>query len=304
MTGNDVLFGEGQDDDIYGGTGYDRIYGGTGTGRHPRRRRQDPTPAATARPSRSTCSTVAEHRGRVELARPVHRRRSSHHRRAEEGRSCSPPGPIGARNDIIYGGLGDDFLHGGAGDDAISGAEALREFYNEASARSTTDPLALRPGDDEVRRSTTPTTRGRRSRLPPQLRRVPASTRRPASRSTSAACSVKSDDGRDRIFGDNGNDWLVGGTNCDWLFGGFGDDLLNLDDNLETNGGRNDEPEDDDALPRRRLRLRRRRPRRADRQHRRDRMFDWHGEFNSFVVPFARSAARPSTATSARSPAT
>ena len=30
MTGNDVLFGEGQDDDIYGGTGNDRIYGGTG----------------------------------------------------------------------------------------------------------------------------------------------------------------------------------------------------------------------------------------------------------------------------------
>ena len=53
---------------------------------------------------------------------------------------------------------------------------------------------------------------------------------------------VKSDDGRDRIFGDDGNDWIVGGTDCDWLFGGFGDDLLNLDDNLETNGGRTTGP--------------------------------------------------------------
>ena len=87
------------------------------------------------------------------------------------------------------------------------------------------------------------------------------------SRSSSAAQLVKSEDGRDRIFGDNGNDWIVGGTDCDWLFGGFGDDLLNLDDNLETNGGANDRTRGRRAVPRRRLRVRRRRPRRADREH-------------------------------------
>ena len=99
---------------------------------------------------------------------------------------------------------------------------------------------------------------------------------------------VKSDDGRDRLFGDNGNDWIVGGTNCDWLFGGFGDDYLQLDDNLETNGGANDNPEDDD-------------PRFRDGDFAfggagrdvliantaLDRMYDWGGEFNTFVVPFA-----------------
>ena len=80
---------------------------------------------------------------------------------------------------------------------------------------------------------------------------------------------VKSEDGRDRLYGDLWHDWLVGGTDCDWLFGGFGDDLLQLDDNLETAGGANTEPrERRPALPRRRLRLRRRRARRADRQHR------------------------------------
>ena len=98
---------------------------------------------------------------------------------------------------------------------------------------------------------------------------------------------MKSEDGRDRIFGDNGNDWLVGGTDCDWLFGGFGDDLLNLDDYLETNGGLNDRPEDDERF------------RDGDfafggagrdvliANTAQDRMFDWHGEFNTFVVPFA-----------------
>ena len=37
--------------------------------------------------------------------------------------------PVGAANDIIYGGVGDDSIHGGAGDDAISGAEAPVESY-------------------------------------------------------------------------------------------------------------------------------------------------------------------------------
>ena len=45
------------------------------------------------------------------------------------------------------------------------------------------------------------------------------------------------------IFGDLGNDWLVGGTGQDHIYGGYGDDLLNADDNLETNGGLNDIPD-------------------------------------------------------------
>ena len=62
---------------------------------------------------------------------------------------------------------------------------------------------------------------------------------------------------------------------------------MNLDDNLETNGGANDGIEDDERF------------RDGDfafggagrdvliANTAQDRMFDWHGEFNSFIVPFA-----------------
>ncbi len=85
-----------------------------------------------------------------------------------------------------------------------------------------------------------------------------------------------------------GHDWIVGGTGHDRLFGGFGDDLLNLDDNLDTNGGLNDVADDrswgdfaygggglDVLIANTGL----------------DRMFDWTGEFNSFIVPFSRFGA-------------
>src|SRR4029079_7591937 len=52
--------------------------------------------------------------------------------------------PLTGGNDVIYGGLGDDFIHGESGDDAISGAEALREFYNELPVVET-NPLHYDP---------------------------------------------------------------------------------------------------------------------------------------------------------------
>ena len=69
------------------------------------------------------------------------------------------------------------------------------------------------------------------------------------------------------------------------MFGGAGDDMLNADDNLDTAGGLNNGP--DAALF-------------ADpdwvfggdgldvmiANTGADRMFDWHGEFNTFVVPY------------------
>ena len=103
---------------------------------------------------------------------------------------------------------------------------------------------------------------------------------------------VKINDGKDRIFGDDGNDWLVGGTGHNRLFGGMGDDLMNADNNLETNGGLNDVP---DA------------PAYADADFAfggggldvlnantgADRLIDWNGEFNSYLVPSAPSVCRP-----------
>src|SRR5207245_2243627 len=70
------------------------------------------------------------------------------------------------------------------------------------------------------------------------------------------------------------------------LFGGQGDDLMNADDNLDTNGGLNNMPDATQF---------------ADRDFvyggdgldvmiantGGDRMFDWGGEFNSYIVPFS-----------------
>ena len=102
-------------------------------------------------------------------------------------------------------------------------------------------------------------------------------------------------DGDDVIFGDLGNDWLVGGTGRDHIYGGYGDDLLNADDNLETNGGLNDIP--DGMVPSwediafggagRDVLMAN-----NDADHGTnaggDRLIDWAGEFNSYLVPFAQ----------------
>jgi Ca2+-binding RTX toxin-like protein len=92
-------------------------------------------------------------------------------------------------------------------------------------------------------------------------------------------------DGDDRIFGDLGNDWVVGGTGRDAMFPGWGNDLVNADDNLETNGGLNNRTDTNpsyndlvyggaglDVLI-------------ANTGG--DRMDDFVGEFNSFYVPYS-----------------
>ncbi|MHC4996014.1 MAG: putative Ig domain-containing protein, partial [Planctomycetota bacterium] len=103
--------------------------------------------------------------------------------------------------------------------------------------------------------------------------------------------SVEEDDGRDALFGHVGNDWLVGGTNNDYLFGGYGHDVHNADDNHETDGGQNQSPDEfvDDGFH----------TTNSDHAYGgagvdiliantgRDRLIDWVGEFNSYLVPFA-----------------
>ena len=103
------------------------------------------------------------------------------------------------------------------------------------------------------------------------------------------------EDGKDWVFGDHGNVVLFGGTGHDRLFGGKGDDYLQLDDNLNTGGGLNTDSDDAttplttagagdfayggdglDVLI-------------ANSGY--DRMYDWGGEFNSFVAPFSRFGA-------------
>ncbi|MGH2998422.1 MAG: beta strand repeat-containing protein, partial [Gaiellaceae bacterium] len=92
-------------------------------------------------------------------------------------------------------------------------------------------------------------------------------------------------DGNDHLFGDNGNDWLVGGTGRDSLFGGMGNDLLNADDNLNTANGTNlgtdtNPSYEDIAYGGGGLDV-------LIANTGGDRLIDWGGEYNSFLVPFS-----------------
>jgi Ca2+-binding RTX toxin-like protein len=93
------------------------------------------------------------------------------------------------------------------------------------------------------------------------------------------------DDGADRIFGDTGNDWLVGGTGRDDLFGGFGNDLLNADDDHGTDQLRNELPDTQVSYEDRAFGGAGRDVLIGNTGG--DRLIDWVGEFNSFLVPFA-----------------
>ncbi|MCT7970157.1 proprotein convertase P-domain-containing protein [Laspinema sp. D1] len=269
MTGNDVLFGNGQDDDIFGGIGHDRIYGGTGEdgilgddGRifTSRNGETESLYGLTTRNLPGNISIPGPFIGAI-----VH----ENGRLKKEARWTAFD--FGG-NDIIYGGLGDDFLHGGTGDDAISGAEALPEFY-QATPVTEFNSLGY---DPITRKLAVYDAYNPREKIAGFLLNFEAVD----------ANGNKIDDGLDYIFGDNGHDWLVGGTNRDRLFGGMGDDLINADDNHETNGGLNNRPDD---------------PEFADADFAfggggldvliantgGDRLFDWTGEFNSFLVPFS-----------------
>ncbi len=106
-------------------------------------------------------------------------------------------------------------------------------------------------------------------------------------------------DGNDRIFGDLGNDWIVGGTGRDNLYGGFGNDLLNADDFLETNGDERRPSSKDTVDSLNDNESPDTQPSYEDRAFGGggrdiligntggDRLIDWVGEFNSYLVPFA-----------------
>ena len=92
-------------------------------------------------------------------------------------------------------------------------------------------------------------------------------------------------DGNDLMFGDLGNDWLVGGSGKDDIYGGWGNDLMNADDILTTNGSLNDTTDTHGTY--------------EDRAYGGagidiligntggDRLIDWVGEWNSYIVPFS-----------------
>jgi Ca2+-binding RTX toxin-like protein len=288
MTDNDVLFGEGQDDDLYGGSGDDRLYGGSGVDGI----LGDDGLIYTSRNGMTEPlygMTQANHETAISLPGPYVG--AVIHPEGELHKSVKllayDKGARGNGNDVIYGGLDDDFLHGGEGDDAISGAEAILPYYNSMPHSGTI--TAVIDGNTYTYQVDTPlpfdATTGKFEAYDADDPRTQIAGFL-LDFDTVDAEGNKISDGTDRIYGDLGNDWLMGGTENDRLFGGWGNDLINADDNLATNNGLNDQPDS---------------PEFADGDFAfggadldvliantgKDRMFDWSGEYNSYIVPFS-----------------
>ncbi|MGA8051658.1 MAG: hypothetical protein WCA09_15880, partial [Burkholderiales bacterium] len=289
--GGDVIYGEGQDDDIVGGYGNDWISGGTGDdgvlgddGRIFTSRNGTPEPLngvtkATVQASISTPGNfqqaIANPTGQLKKAFDLtpFSQDPNWIGNADEFNSVSKH----TSDDIIYGGLGNDWLHGGSGDDAISGAEALPAFY--AAPANAGNVLGYNPATGEFAQYDEyhPLTKIAGFLLNFNESEGP--------QVTDPTYGTVNTDGEDKIFGDNGNDWLVGGTGRDDLYGGWGDDLMNADDNQNTDNGLNDQPDTNSSY--------------EDRAYGGagrdvligntggDRLIDWVGEFNSYIVPFA-----------------
>jgi len=111
----------------------------------------------------------------------------------------------------------------------------------------------------------------------------------------SLGAGSKLTDGDDRIFGDLGNDWIVGGTGRDHMYGGRGDDLMNGDDDMDTPaqplkkgvGGDLENNQADSFMAYTDVIYGG-----AGRDvliHNTggDRLIDWLGEFNNYIVPYS-----------------
>jgi Ca2+-binding RTX toxin-like protein len=318
MVGNDVLFGEGQDDDLIGGYGNDWISGGTGQdgvlgddGRiySSRNSATYGEPLYGIAPLLATDPDTRFSNGDVlneYIYTPGKIQQSTINVAGELKKTVNlTPFKLGDpeafdyatqdpefADDIIYGGWGSDFLHGGAGDDAISGAEALPMYYDkpfnqgnvlkfgdyragEFGAYNEYDPWSKVFWNPDTGEFVT----GGTVEFLLNFDQIEG----PAV--TDATWGTVHTDGNDIIFGDLGNDWLVGGTGKDHLYGGYGNDLMNADDYQTTVSNANTAPDthpsyEDIAYGG------------AGRDvlignTGGDRLIDWAGEFNSYIVPFA-----------------
>ncbi|MFT7667945.1 MAG: Ca2+-binding RTX toxin-like protein [Planctomycetota bacterium] len=224
MAGDDVLFGDAQDDDVYGGSGSDWISGGTG---------EDGVLGDDGRFITSRNSNAEDLYG-VEATteffiwtRPDHRLQGDMWVDGELNKGVDLLAFEMGGDDTVYGGLGGDSLHGGAGDDLISGSEALLGFFNDPSTTPDHDYDTVANKFVDYNHSAL------RDKIGGHALNFDATDSE----------GLKIEDGDDALFGDGGNDWLMGGTGFDHLYGGAGNDFLNMDDNLETDGGHNNLPD-------------------------------------------------------------
>ena len=285
----DVIFGDGEDDDLIGGWGHDWISGGTGVdgvlgddGRifTSRNGLTEPLNGVTTPNAQATIDTPGDIQ--IALIFPSGQLNKvvdlTPFNLTPKTDMDDPLHDSTLADDSIYGGLGNDFLHGGAGDDAISGGEALPLYFAQPTNPGNILRFGeLRAGEHYDYDETDP-----RTKLDPYFLNWSTSE---GTVVASAQWGDKHSDGDDVVFGDLGNDWLVGGTGKDTLWGGWGNDILNADDDLDTNGGANDEPEthpsyEDRAFGGAGLDV-------LYGNTGGDRLIDWVGEFNSYIVPFA-----------------
>ena len=293
MSGDDAVWGDAGDDDLYGQAGNDWVSGGAGvdgilgddglvlTSRNGSREelnyRDEPTVQGTVTSNGPHHSAVVNPTGELVKVADLE------------------PFYVGY-NDVLYGGLGNDFVHGGEGDDAMSGGEALAVYYtadplatlalyyldNDPLEFGFTDPEEFRHYDEDN---------------PMRLVKV-CKTDGTACIPFLTTADAAGDDGNDALFGDGGSDWIAGGTGSDHLYGGWGNDLLDVDDDKRTNREANNKVDTDSF---------------ADyafggagrdvmiANTKNDRLIDWIGEFNSYLVPFNPYGA--STVWRASSPA-
>ncbi|MBK8459228.1 MAG: hypothetical protein IPL43_02565 [Micropruina sp.] len=318
--GNDVAFGDAGDDDIIGGWGHDWLSGGTGVdgllgddGRILTSRNGSSEPlngVATAR-TQITINTP----GKIQTATlyPSGQLNKSADLTpfALDGNLANPLFVPGYANDVIFGGWDGDFIHAGSGDDAVSGAEAQLHSYaptytllpnngglvasgliETGWSRPFNDGSLL--GFDLIRGAFNLYDEYDPKRLILLLANGTLSKTGAGAqwflnhlnegRSSGTGVGILTD-GDDVAFGDHGHDWISGGTGRDTLWGGWGNDLLNADDILTTSNGLNDTPDTNTSY--------------EDRAYGGagldiligntggDRLIDFVGEFNSYIVPFS-----------------
>jgi Ca2+-binding RTX toxin-like protein len=311
MVGDDILFGEAEDDDIIGGYGNDWVSGGTGgdgilgddgriyTSRNVEKMNNNDTDLSEPLYGIEKLDEVDK---RIDTPGDIQWSIINVNGQLKKTVNLtpfklgdpdepqySPTYDPAHADDIIYGGWGNDFIHAGDGDDAVSGAEALLVFY--ANPVNPGDVLAFDAGRGEFADYDEYYPR---TKIPGFLLNFDADDwfiddygqyQLLDEHSAGTEFDPVMTDGDDVIFGDLGNDWLVGGTGRDHIYGGRGSDLLNADDDHDTNGGLNDAPDthpsyEDIAYGG------------AGRDviignTGGDRLIDWVGEFNSYIVPYA-----------------
>jgi Ca2+-binding RTX toxin-like protein len=295
--GNDVVFGDAGDDDLIGGWGHDWISGGTGVdgilgddGRIFTSRNGSTEPLNGVTVINGQVEIASPGRAQVSILFPINKlnKRVDLTPFAVNDETIDTLFAALYANDVLFGGWDGDFIHGGSGDDAISGAEALAQAYGVGGVRSDFS----RPFNNGTLLGFDATAGefALYDEYAPMVKIVVNGGQwflnfdHTEGRLDSVATTTRTD-GDDVLFGDHGNDWIVGGTGRDTLWGGWGNDLLNADDVLTTNGGLNNQPDtnvsyEDRAIGGAGLDV-------LIANTGGDRLIDWVGEFNSYLVPFA-----------------